>query len=93
MTTREKILAVIDAFKQTPAEELSADVRPLIEALQIAQGFGIDVVGYVVPDSDAEADVLVDKTIAMLLAVRGDDLPPFDPDRYGEAHDEEPEAA
>lgn len=85
MTTRDKVLALVDAVKQTTLEELAPETRQLAEVLQIASGFGIDPLSWMVPDTDAEADILVDKLIAILLEIRGDDLPPFDPDRYGEA--------
>lgn len=84
MTTREKIVAIVEAVKQTPLDELSEDTRQIGEVLQILNGFGWDPLSWLIPDSDADADQLVDKLLAVLLEVRGDDLPPFDPTRYGE---------
>jgi hypothetical protein len=84
-TTREKTLALVDELKQTPAETLAPEARNLVEAVSIMQGFGVDPVDFLIPQTDAEADLFVDKAISMLLQIRGDDLPPFDPDRYGEA--------
>jgi hypothetical protein len=84
VTTREKILSLVGEFQAMPKSELAPELRGVVEAVKIARGFGVDVIGWVVPETDAEADVLVDKLIALCLMVRGDDLPPFDPDRYGE---------
>lgn len=85
MTTREKIVALVDALRTTPPDAIDDDARNLVELLQIAQGMGVDLLALIVPATDAEADVLVDKLLCLLLEVRGDDLPPFDPERYGEA--------
>ncbi len=85
MTTREKILALVEALRTTPAEEMSGEGRELVELAQIMAGLGFDPLQHLVPESDADADVLVDKVIALLLQVRGDDLPPFDPALYAEA--------
>ncbi len=84
MTTREKIQALIAALRETPAED-AQEGRHLVELVQIMAGLGFDPLAYLLPDTDAEADMLVDKVIALLLQLRGDDLPPFDPDLYGEA--------
>jgi hypothetical protein len=84
-TTREKVLALIDAVRSLPPEEASPDTRDMVEAVQIANAFGIDLVAMLVPSSDAETDVMVDKLIGLLFEVRGDDLPPWDASRYGEA--------
>lgn len=93
-TTLEKVDGLIGALLATPADQLDADGADIAELLQIADGLGIDVVAFIRPKSPAEADVLVDKLICLLLALRGDDLPPFDPERYGEllAGEPEPEA-
>jgi hypothetical protein len=90
VTTREKIIAVVDELRQTPAESLSDQGRDVLEMVQIAQGFGLDLFSMVIPSSDADADQMVDNLLTMLMQLRGDDLPPYSPDRYGEA-DLEPE--
>jgi hypothetical protein len=55
-----------------------------VEMSQLAEGMGVDVWGAIMPDTPAEADVMVDGLLCLLLQLRGDDLPPFDPSRYGE---------
>ena len=85
MTTKEKIDALVAGLMQTPREELGEDGRNFVEMIQIARGLGVDPLAILLPQDAAEADVFVDKAIALLFEVRGDDLPPFDPGRYGEA--------
>jgi hypothetical protein len=85
VTTRQKIISLVDAARQLGAGDAPGDMAQLFELVQIVEGLGFDLVGMLLPPSDAETDVLIDKLIAVLLEVRGDDLPPFDPDRYGEA--------
>jgi len=82
MTTRQKVDALIAAVRETPKEEHTGELGELVEVLNIATGlFGRDPLEMLLPKSDAEMDLFVDKTIALLLQVRGDDLPPFDPAR------------
>ena len=85
MTTREKMLEVVRAIRAVDPKDAPGDTRGLVEALQMAQAFGFDPAAYLIPDTDAEADLFVDKAIDLLLRLRGDDLPPFDLSRYGEA--------
>lgn len=87
-TTRGNVIALIDAVAAMPPAEAAPDTRNFVELVQIGQGMGVDLVAMLVPESDAECDVMVDKLIALLLEVRGDDLPPFDVTRYGEMFDE-----
>jgi hypothetical protein len=84
-STLEKITELVRELEATPPAELGAEGRDLAEALQILAGLGIDPLGMLLPKSEPEADVLVDNLIVLLLSIRGDDLPPFDPGRYGEA--------
>ncbi len=83
-TTREKIVALTEAVKQTPIDDAAPEARGFIEAMQIMAGLGVDPFAALVPASDAEADVMIDKLLCLGLELRGDDLPPFDPARYGE---------
>lgn len=96
MTTRAKLLAVGERLLALPPERMPADLRDVLTNLQAAKGLPIlgrmipddplrYALGHVIPDDDATCDVLIDKAIALLLQLRGDDLPPFDPGRYGEA--------
>jgi len=88
MTSREKLLALIDAARATPLEDLLPEARDVAEVWQLAQGLGLDVWGLLlsaVPSSDAEVDVLVDKLLVLGFELRGDDLAPFSLGRYGEA--------
>lgn len=82
-TTLDKIHLMVAELRDLPPSELG-EGGDIAEALQIAEGLGIDVLGFFIPNTDAEADVLVDKLICLLFEVRGDDLPPFDLARYGD---------
>lgn len=95
LTTRAKLLAVGERLLAIPPENMPADLRDVLRNLQAAKGlpvFGRMIpddplryaIEHVIPDDDATCDVLIDKAIALLLELRGDDLPPFDPGRYGE---------
>jgi hypothetical protein len=81
MTTRQKIDALIDAVRSTPKDEHSGELGELVDVLNIATGLlGRDPLDFIFGGkSDAELDLFVDKTIALLLEIRGDDLPAFDP--------------
>lgn len=79
LTTRQKVDMLITAVRETPKEEHSGELGELVELLNISTGIlGRDPLEMLLPKSDAELDMFVDKTIALLLEVRGDDLPPFD---------------
>jgi hypothetical protein len=84
-TTLEKMRALAAHLATIPRDQLAPEAFDLAELLQIVRGFGFDPVGLLMPKSEAEADVLIDKLLALAFYLRGDDLPPFDPDRYGEA--------
>jgi hypothetical protein len=81
-TTREKISALVDEVRLMDPAEADPQTRGLIEVSQIAAGFGLDLLGMILPQSDAEADTQVDSLITLLFQVRGDDLPPYDFDRH-----------
>jgi hypothetical protein len=94
MTTAEKlqnVLAEAGAFDLFSIDPKT--VKPeLRDAVLVAQSIcgnaGIDpgqLIALAIPTDEREADILVDKAIAFLFELRGDELPPFDPDRYGEA--------
>lgn len=85
MTTLDKINALVQELLATPAEELTGEGSQFVQMIQIARGLGVDPLALLIPQTEAEADLFVDKTIALLFSVRGDDLPPFTFDRYGEA--------
>jgi hypothetical protein len=79
------MLTLVDELDRTPREELSPEALSWLEFRDIARGLiGKDPLLLVVPDSDAETDLFVDKAIAFLLECRGDDLPPLDLTGYGE---------
>lgn len=84
-TTHEKMMALSDQLKQTAIDDTSPETRPLVELVQIGAGFGIDVFQWLVPSDPADADVFIDQLLALLFRVRGDDLPAFDVNLYGEA--------
>lgn len=87
-TTYEKMKALGDELRDTAVDDAAEDTRQLVELVQIAAGLGIDVFDWILPDP-AGADVFIDKLIALLLRVRGDDLPPFDPNLYGDINDDD----
>lgn len=80
-TTIEKLSLLFDEIESTPPEDASPEARDMFELVQIARGFGFDLRTLLLPASAAEADVIVDKLIALLLQLRGDDLAPFDLER------------
>lgn len=82
MNTLEKIQALVDEVRQMKPDEAADSSRGLIEFAQISAAFGIDPIAMLLPTSPAEADQMVDSLIALLLQVRGDDLPPFDLKRH-----------
>lgn len=84
MTTAEKITAALAAFQTMPVTDLPPEVREVMDSVAILRGFGFDPLSLLVPADPADADVAIDKAIAFLLELRGDDLPPFDSSRYGE---------
>lgn len=81
-TTREKIERLIDEVRQMDPRDADESTRGLIEMAQIMAGLGFDPISMLMPQSDAEADEQVDALLALLLQVRGDDLPPFDLRRH-----------
>jgi hypothetical protein len=82
LNTLEKIQALVDEVRQMKPDEASDSSRGLVELAQLSAAFGFDPLAMLLPDSPAEADLLVDQLIAVLFQVRGDDLPPFDLDRH-----------
>ena len=88
MTTHEKIKAVAARLASLEPARIAPELAGLVEGAQILRGLGIPVpnpLEFLLPDDPLEADELVDKLIALLFDLRGDDLPPFDPSRYGES--------
>lgn len=92
MTTLEKLTALVDHVQAIDPSTLAPEIRDLVQHAQMLHGLadlaGIRLPGnpleLILPADPAEADQLVDKLIALLLELRGDELPPFDPARYGE---------
>lgn len=91
-TTREKMMELAGELRATALEDTSAETRGLVELVQIGAGVGIDVFDWLIPGGEAECDVFIDQLLGLLIRVRGDDLPPFDTNLYGEAVTE-PESA
>lgn len=84
MTTAEKLAAVRDALFTTNPEEMPEEVRTFVAGVQMAAGMGFDILELLVPDDPSDLDIMVDRAIALLLQLRGDDLPPFDATMYSE---------
>lgn len=88
MTTREKIVALVEHVRTLPKSEASGELGNLLEMLAIVRGITrVDPLAWLIPETDAEADLYIDKVIGLLLELRGDDLPPFEPSRFGEVDD------
>lgn len=88
MTTQEKVRALASRLGAVDLAELAPDLAWVVEGIAILRGLGIgpaDPIDFLLPSDPAETDILVDKLIALLFELRGDDLPPFDPTRYGES--------
>ncbi len=93
MTTHEKLAQLVETISNIRPDQLPDDIRELVSNFQAVRGLaslaGVAIpanpLAMVLPDDPADADILVDKLIALLFEIRGDDLPPFDPNRYGEA--------
>lgn len=88
MTTQEKVRALAGRLGSLDFAELAPDLAWVVEGITILRGLGIgpaDPLAFLLPSDPAETDVLIDKLIALLLELRGDELPPFDPTRYGES--------
>lgn len=84
MTTLEKLRALIAAIEDEDPEGFPDEVRGFVSGVQMLQGLGVDLFGMLLPDSDAEADMLVDHCIHLLISIRGEDLPPLSLTGYGE---------
>lgn len=83
-TTYEKMLALRDELRTLAIEDTTTEMRPFVEGIQMAAGFGLDIFDWLIPDDPADADGFVDGLLGLFVRMRGDDLPPFDIDRYGE---------
>jgi len=81
VTTREKIAALVAEVRTMRPREADEKTRGLIEMVQIMAGLGFDPLTMLLPDTDADADYMVDALITMLFEVRGDDLPAYDYER------------
>ena len=89
-TTLEKMQALAAEIRQQALDETSDEAAGFVTLIQLGAGFGIDVFEWLIPNDEAEADLFVDELIALMLRVRGDDLPPFSADLYGEANSDAP---
>lgn len=84
-STYEKMQALADELREQAISDTSEEMSGLLSLIQMAAALRIDVFEWLIPDDPAQADLFVDQIIALMLRLRGDDLPPFDPDLYGEA--------
>ncbi len=83
-TTYEKMQALSAELRETAIDDTSSEMRPLVELIQVGAGLGVDVFQWLIPGDPADCDVFIDQLIALLFRVRGDDLPPFDTELYGD---------
>lgn len=82
MNTLEKIRALVAEVQTMKPDDAADNARGLIELANLAAAFNFDIFDMLLPQTEAEADQLVDSLIALLFHVRGDDLPVFDLDRH-----------
>jgi hypothetical protein len=82
VTTLEKLNALIDEVRKMNPADAGESTRGLIEMAQIMAGLGFDPLAMLLPQSEAEADEMVDALIALLFQIRGDDLAVFDLERH-----------
>jgi hypothetical protein len=93
VTTLEKMTALATHISRIEPSGLAPEIRELVTNFQILRGLadiaGIHLPGnpleLILPADPEEADQTLDKLVCLLLELRGDDLPPFDPGRYGES--------
>lgn len=93
MTTLEKMTALANHVSAIDPKTLAPEIRELVVNFQMLRGLadmaGIRLPGnpleLILPADPTEADQTLDKLICLLLELRGDELPPFDPTRYGES--------
>lgn len=81
MTTREKLIALVEELKTSEIEP-GGSHADIIELFQIIEGLGFHLERFLIPTDDSDADAQIDSLIALLLHLRGDDLPPFDLTRH-----------
>jgi hypothetical protein len=84
MTTARKIDLMIEAIETMDPAGAAPEARQFIAGLQMLRGMGIDLLAIIRPDDDDDCALFIDGAIRLLLQLRGDDLPPFDPNGYGE---------
>jgi hypothetical protein len=82
VTTLEKIRRLVDEMRTVRPGEVDPSMSGLVEMLQILTGLGFDPLSYLLPETEADADQLVDGLITLALEVRGDDLPAYDLERH-----------
>jgi len=82
VTTLEKLNALVDEVRRMNPADAGESTRGLIEMSQIMAGLGFDPLAMLLPQSEAEADEMVDALIALLFQIRGDDLAAFDLERH-----------
>ena len=85
-TTAEKFDLMLGHLGELNPEDLSGQARMIAEGLQMARGLGFDLMQLVIPEDPTDLDQFVDDSLRFLYALRGDDLPPFDPGSYGEVN-------
>ena len=84
LTTADKLDLMIEAVRTMDPAEVPPESRTLVTGLQMAAGMGFDLLAMIRPDSDEDCALMIDGCTRLLLQLRGDDLPPFDPSNYGE---------
>jgi hypothetical protein len=92
MTTEQKVRAIVDRLRTIKPADLSPELGSLVSDFQAIRGLAdlagvripADPLSLLIPDDGTDLDLALDKVICLLLDLRGDDLPPFDRDLYGE---------
>jgi hypothetical protein len=93
VTTKEKVELIVARLRQINPAALSPELGNIVQDFQAIRGVA-DLVGVkipadplslILPDDAVDLDIALDKVIALLIDLRGDDLPPFDCTLYGES--------
>jgi hypothetical protein len=93
VTTKEKVELIVARLRQINPAALSPELGNIVRDFQAIRGVA-DLVGVkipadplslILPDDAVDLDIALDKVIALLIDLRGDDLPPFDRTLYGES--------
>lgn len=92
MTTEQKVRAIVEQLRTIQPSDLAPELGSLVSDFQALRGLAdlagvkipADPLSLLIPDDGTDLELVLDKVICLLLDLRGDDLPPFDRELYGE---------